>query len=103
MMIKCPSCGIEYSYGRNICHMCEKYCIFFGSIFNLGRTERDWNCNTKKTLASLDNFPHKSKIVRELDDYELILEKTKPYQWNCDPALKISIQDKGMSYYHLYE
>ena len=43
MIIKCKDCGIEYSYGRNICHMCGDNTLFFGAIFGDDRIERKWN------------------------------------------------------------
>ena len=44
MIIKCPDCGLEYSYGRNICHVCGDNPIFFGAMFNGERTNYKWNC-----------------------------------------------------------
>jgi len=46
MIIKCPDCGIEYSYGRNICHICGDTKIFFGTIFKDDRTDHKWNCSS---------------------------------------------------------
>ncbi|MFW9820656.1 MAG: hypothetical protein ACFFE5_13685, partial [Candidatus Thorarchaeota archaeon] len=46
MMIKCPDCGLEYSYGRNICHICDDNTILFGSIFKEPRKAYNWNCRT---------------------------------------------------------
>ncbi len=48
LIIKCPECGLEYSYGRNICHICGKLSIFFGAIFKGDRTEYAWNCVTSE-------------------------------------------------------
>ncbi len=44
MIIKCKDCGIEYSYSRNICHMCGGNTLFFGAIFEEELSERNWNC-----------------------------------------------------------
>ncbi|NHJ23688.1 MAG: hypothetical protein EAX89_03885 [Candidatus Lokiarchaeota archaeon] len=44
-MIKCPECGIEYSYGRNVCHICKSNSILFGSLFNQPRRNYNWNCS----------------------------------------------------------
>lgn len=101
MIIKCPACGIEYSYGRNICHICDGHCIFFGAILKKERTEHEWNCLTKRTIASSDKIKIKKRTFKDFDDYELILEEIKPHEWNCNPALRISSQEKGLSY--LYE
>jgi hypothetical protein len=43
MIIKCPDCGIEYSYGRNLCHVCSDTPLFFGTMLNGDRTEHIWN------------------------------------------------------------
>ncbi|MFX0074011.1 MAG: hypothetical protein ACFE96_01105 [Candidatus Hermodarchaeota archaeon] len=47
MIIKCPECGLEYSYGRNICHICERNTILFGSIFIGPRQTYQWNCESQ--------------------------------------------------------
>ena len=44
MIIKCPECGMEYSYGRNLCHICGDTPLFFGSMFKGDRTDHGWNC-----------------------------------------------------------
>ena len=46
MILKCPDCGIEYSYGRSICHICGDTKIFFGAMFKAKRTDYKWNCAT---------------------------------------------------------
>ncbi|MHA2288437.1 MAG: hypothetical protein ACXABG_06590 [Promethearchaeota archaeon] len=53
MIIKCPDCGIEYSYGRNICHKCGDTSIFFGTIFKGDRTDRKWNCSTSNGCVDI--------------------------------------------------
>ena len=45
MIIKCPDCGIENSYGRNLCHVCNENKFFFGAIFNEPRKAYKWNCD----------------------------------------------------------
>ncbi|MFX1573755.1 MAG: hypothetical protein ACFFB0_13480 [Promethearchaeota archaeon] len=65
-MIECPECGEEYSYGRNIIHICEHSSIPFGRIFGPKHKEPNWNCDTG--IACMDLF------VSELDSHELILE-----------------------------
>jgi hypothetical protein len=67
-MIKCPECGIEYSYGRNLCHACENKTIFHGSIFFEQRKEYAWNCNctdVKATKPSKKEFPSFLKHEQE--------------------------------------
>ena len=59
-MIRCPECGIEYSYGRNLCHACGNITIFQGSIFFKQRKEYAWNCistDVKATRPSKKDFP----------------------------------------------
>lgn len=101
LIIKCQACGVEYSYGRNICHICDGQCIFFGAILKKERIERQWNCVTKRTLASLDKKKIKTSNFKDIDNYELIFEEIRPHEWNCSPLLRTSSQDKGISY--LYE
>lgn len=106
MIIKCPKCGIEYSYGRNICHICEDHLILFGAFFKGNRREYQWNCNTIMLSADPKDPYFKSKDKIDLDDAELIMEQKKYYEWNCDPALrvmKISFNDKNAAYSFMYE
>ena len=44
MIIKCKECGIEYTYGRKICHVCGDNTLFFGAILNNNGSEHKWNC-----------------------------------------------------------
>ncbi|MBY9020839.1 MAG: hypothetical protein KGD67_07265 [Candidatus Lokiarchaeota archaeon] len=46
MIIKCKECGIEFTYGCKICHVCGDNTLFFGAIFNDNRSEHKWNCNS---------------------------------------------------------
>ncbi len=66
MIIKCKDCGIEYSYGRNICHMCGDNTLFFGAILEDELTERRWNC------ASGDECVE--NLIEEPEFYESIIE-----------------------------
>jgi hypothetical protein len=68
-MIRCPECGIEYSYGRNLCHACDNNIIFHGSIFFEQRKEYAWNCNCtdiKATKPSKKEFPSFLKQEQEI-------------------------------------
>jgi hypothetical protein len=79
MIYKCPECGIEYSYGRNLCHVCNDNTIFFGSLFTK-RNPHKWNC--EDTLECIDKLEQRS----ETDGYEnkeIILEVITSHQWNC--------------------
>lgn len=67
-MIRCPECGIEYSYGRNLCHACENKTIFHGSIFFEPRKEYAWNCSCtdmQATRPSKKEFPSFLKNEQE--------------------------------------
>jgi len=57
MLIKCPNCGAEYSYGRIICHLCDNSIIFFGTIFGKKRKNYQWNCDTIKKKNPETNIP----------------------------------------------
>lgn len=106
MIIKCPKCGIEYSYGRNICHICEDHFIFFGAFFKGNRQEYQWNCDTK-ILSTDSKYSHfKSKDKMDLENVELIMEQKRSYEWNCDPVLRVmhnSLHDKKLVYSFIYE
>ncbi len=104
MVIRCPKCGIEYSYGRNICHICEDHSIFFGTLFNEDRREYQWNCNSK----IISDVSHINPLTSEflLKDAELMKEEKNSYEWNCDPALRviqISFFDKKLGWNLVYE
>ncbi|MFX1494203.1 MAG: hypothetical protein ACFFBZ_07980 [Promethearchaeota archaeon] len=104
MVIKCPKCGIEYSYGRNICHICEDHLLFFGTLFNKDRREYQWNCNSKIISDVSPVNPPKSELL--LNDEELLMEEKNSYEWNCDPALRviqISFFDKKLGWNLVYE
>ena len=66
MIIKCKTCGIEYSYGRNICHVCDNNTLFFGAIFEEPRKAYQWNCD----LA----FNYSDVSIKEHESYEVPLE-----------------------------
>jgi hypothetical protein len=57
MIIKCPNCRAEYSYGRNICHICDNSIIFFGAIFGKKRKNYQWNCDIGKKRKPETNIP----------------------------------------------
>ena len=62
MIIRCPECGLEYSYGRNICHVCETNTILFGAIFIGPRQTYQWNCE------------------RQFDSEEISMKKTDSHR-----------------------
>ena len=57
MITKCPNCGVEYSYGRYICHICDSSIIFFGAMFGKKRKNYQWNCDTIKKKNPETNIP----------------------------------------------
>lgn len=68
MIIKCSECGLEYSYGRNLCHMCSSNTIFFGTIFKGDRKEYKWNCVTNNGCVDIPSRSEEQGIP------ELIIE-----------------------------
>ena len=64
MIIRCPECGLEYSYGRNICHVCESNTILFGAIFKEPRQTYKWNCDSQ--FYSEESSLKKSGLKREV-------------------------------------
>ncbi len=57
MIIQCPNCRAECSYGRYICHICDSNIIFFGAMFEKKRKNYQWNCNTEKKKNPKTNIP----------------------------------------------
>jgi hypothetical protein len=66
MIIKCSDCGLEYSYGRNLCHTCNFNTIFFGAIFKGDRKEYKWNCATGNKYADLPSKSIKQDIPESI-------------------------------------
>jgi len=67
VIIKCKDCGIEYTYGRSICHVCGDKTLFFGAIFNKERSEHSWNCESGAEYIEI--------LAGESKLHESILEK----------------------------
>ena len=82
MLIRCPKCGLLYSYVRNICHVCENCSIFFGAIFNGDRREYKWNCETNSIPEELKKISSESK-AKQLDDKEFVIIHDVEHKWNC--------------------
>ena len=80
MIYKCPECGIEYSYGRNLCHVCNNNTIFFGSLFDRRRNPRRWNCEDKSDYK--ESFDQRSEI-EGYGNKEITMEIISSHQWNC--------------------
>ena len=83
MLIRCPKCGLVYSYFRNICHLCEDHSIFFGALFNGNRREYQWNCDKNSIPAELKYTPIESKTKLNSEDAEIILKQRIERKWNC--------------------
>lgn len=110
MLIKCPDCGEEYSYGRKICHKCKCNSIHFGRIFENGQKEYKWNCNVamacfelmENELESLE-----SVIDKTVDSSELEMKVVTHYEWNCDTAIRfnnhIQINKRKINFFPIYE
>ena len=83
MLIRCPKCGLAYSYVRNICHLCKDHSIFFGALLNEERREYQWNCEINSIPAELKHSPTESKTKQKLEDAEIILEQRIERKLNC--------------------
>ncbi len=89
MLIKCPDCEEEYSYGRNVCHSCKGNSIYFGKIFENEPKSYKWNCNT--------TMPYMKLMESEIKIMEPLIEKTTDkeilskynHDWNCETAKKL--------------
>ena len=89
-MIECPKCGVEYSYGRSICHTCEENSLPFGKIFKPVQRTYRWNCNTAMTCFEL--------ITSEVETIETIVTeqshreelKRTDYKWNEISAINFN-------------
>ena len=73
MIIKCENCGIEYSYGRNVCHKCGDNTLFFGAIFREERTEHKWSC-----ASGMDCI----EILTEKPELSESIIKVFPEKWD---------------------
>ena len=89
-MIECPDCGERYSYGRQICHICEGNSIPFGKVFEPKHKARRWNCNTTMACIELlsSDLDTAESIVKKLPQLEK-LEKTE-YNWNITNSLHVN-------------
>ncbi len=89
MLIKCSKCGLEYSYARNICHICGDNLIFFGALLNGNRREYRWNCE-KNSNYTVSKYRHiESKTGINLEDAEYIMEQRIEREWNSNSRAEI--------------
>jgi len=106
MIIKCPECGIEYSYGKKICHICGNTTILFGSIFFPSQKFRNWNCfnkncNSSDTIEDIGKFEIKSE---EKNNKEIITRDISRHKWNCfDCVEPINEVDRKINLEYIYE
>jgi hypothetical protein len=94
-LIKCPKCGIEYSYGRKLCHACKDMIIFSGAILDEDRKNYTWNSSCIDEKLYNTNV---SEVTKCLD-----LKKVEPilYEWNfeCNKRLRtMVIGEKNNNY-----
>jgi hypothetical protein len=82
MLIRCPKCGLVYSYVRNICHLCKNHSIFFGALLNGDRREYQWNCEKNSIPSELKNC-QKSKNNSKKEEKEIIITHEIEHKWNC--------------------
>jgi hypothetical protein len=105
-LIECPKCGVEYSYGRSICHTCEGTSLPFGKIFEpLQRTYR-WNCNAAMACMELlsSDLGTVETIIKETPHREK-LEKDN-YEWNIITSIKYNnnqIDERKLNYLLKFE
>jgi hypothetical protein len=84
MLIRCPKCGLVYSYVRNICHLCENHSIFFGAIFNGNRKEHQWNCDKNSISTELkQSFDDPNTKLNLEIDADIIFKERIDHKWNC--------------------
>jgi hypothetical protein len=106
MIIKCPDCGIEYSYGRNICHVCEKNTILFGSIFAPHQKSQSWNCFDSSYVRKnvIEQIGVEDKRDMRIDRKEILMKLRPSYSWNCFKSVeKVNEVDKKTVLAIIYE
>lgn len=109
MLVKCPSCGIEYSYGRKICHICKDHTLYHGTIFLEEISCHAWNCDFAPMLSEtkirrLDSLNLKS--ISNSDYNDLKSEERTCYNWNCNTTLRYNhypLNEKQISCILMYE
>ena len=57
MLVKCPNCGIEYSYGRRICQICKDHPLYHVKIFMEEISCYAWNCDFAPKLSETNIRP----------------------------------------------
>ena len=82
IMIKCKECGVEYSYGRHICHTCGTHSIPFGKLFENEYKVRKWNCDT--TMACVELVSSELHTIESIVEHIPRVEKLEKseYKWN---------------------
>jgi hypothetical protein len=85
---KCPECGIEYSYGRYICHSCNDSAIFSGVLLNESNTEYAWNCLSG--MGSMTSHQEEKRVMPR-DNIMPKNEKRVRRKWNLES--KIHVQE----------
>jgi len=91
-LIKCTVCGLEYSYGRSICHICKDHTIYSGIIFKEKKKSYEWNCSTASRFKREDRgFLRSFELGRDLDsEYTTKIEERINYEWNCDASIRLN-------------
>ena len=87
-MNKCPHCGEEYSYGRNICHICEDNSLPFGKIFDQQGNVHKWNCGASLACAELleSDLDSIKSFWNEAPNATTKIEVNEhnAHKWNCE-------------------
>jgi len=115
MSLKCPLCGVKYSYDRKICHTCEETAINSNLASQDGRHDNKWRCdnflevnclafgssvNTRSELSSkMIECPEcgveysYGRIIFHTCEHnsipfgKLLGPDFKARKWNCDTAI----------------
>lgn len=106
LLIKCPVCEKEYTYGRKICHICKGNSIFFGKIFENEQKSYKWNCNTAMSYIELIESKRNTleQFIEKTTDNEILSKKN--YDWNCETANKLvknQINERKINHFSIYE
>ncbi len=106
MLIKCPVCEKEYTYGRTIYHICKGNSICFGKIFENEQKSYKWNCNTAMSCIELIESKRNTleQFIEKTNDNEILSKNN--YDWNCETANKLvknQINERKINLFSIYE
>lgn len=94
-MLKCPICGMKYSYESKICKACEDYLKYSGLAKYVeksgykGEYTHKWNC---AVFLKDDNFifavRRRPRVYAEItnEPFNLQIKPARNYEWNIESA-----------------